>query len=155
MANIYKTFMKEQAERKAYLRSVVRFKKLHPSATIPKRAKDGDAWFDLHALNCGSVCGEQVIDTGVACAIPEGYVGLIWPRSGLSVKNGASILAGVIDSGYRGPVMAAIQSERSFAYKAGDRIAQMVVVPYMGEAVEVDELDDTDRGEGGFGSSGR
>lgn len=135
-------------------------KKLHPDAIIPSRANPTDAGLDLHAIGpVGILPGSRmVVKTGIAVAIPEGYVGLIWPRSGLAVKKGVNTLAGVIDSGYRGELMVAIHNtdrEVSVIIEKGDRVAQLLIQPVMlVSPVEVEDLDSTERGENGFGSSG-
>lgn len=149
----------------------VKIKKLHPDAVIPKYAKPGDAGLDLTAVSkyfdeYGNLC----YGTGLAFEIPEGYVGLIFPRSSIC-KNQLllSNAVGVIDSGYRGEVSFKFKPSNSFAsvlydtdweqngaYKKGDRIGQMIIMPYPQiEFIEVDELSETERGTGGYGSSGR
>lgn len=149
----------------------VRIKKLHKNAIIPKYAKPGDAGLDLTAVSkyfdeYGNLC----YGTGLAFEIPKGYVGLIFPRSSIC-KNQLllSNSVGVIDSGYRGEVSFKFKPSNSFAsvlydtdweqngaYKVGDRIGQMIIMPYPQiEFVEVDELSETERGTGGYGSSGR
>lgn len=136
-------------------------KKLHPDAVIPKYAKAGDAGLDLTAVEIINDEGFQVTyKTGLAFEIPLGYVGLIFPRS--SVRNyqlSLSNCVGVIDSGYRGEVqftfnkLAGIPSKK---YSVGERVGQMIIMPYPQiELVEFDTLSDTERGEGGFGSSGQ
>ena len=101
--------------------------------------------------------GNFVFHTGLAMEIPEGYVGLIWPRSGLAVKNGIDVFAGVIDSGYRGEIKVCLynSSDWNVDFKAGERIAQIIIqkLEYV-EMLEVEHLQDSSRGEGGFGSSG-
>ncbi len=95
--------------------------------------------------------------TNIAISIPEGYVGLIWPRSGLAAKNGIDVFAGVIDSGYRGEIKVCLynSSQINFEINKGDRIAQIIFhkLPQT-EMLEVDSLDDSIRGDSGFGSSG-
>ena len=135
-------------------------KRLHPSAVIPKYAKPGDAGLDLTAVEIINDEGFQVTyKTGLAFEIPLGYVGLIFPRS--SVRNyqlDLSNCVGVIDSGYRGEVqftfnkLAGIPSKK---YEVGDRVGQMIIMPYPEVSlVEMENLSSTERGEGGFGSSG-
>lgn len=135
-------------------------KKLHPNAVIPKYAKPGDAGLDLTAVEIINDEGFQVTyKTGLAFEIPLGYVGLIFPRS--SVRNyqlDLSNCVGVIDSGYRGEIqftfnkLAGIPSKR---YEVGDRIGQMIIMPHPEVLlVEMESLSSTERGEGGFGSSG-
>lgn len=139
----------------------VRIKKVHPDAIVPKYAKSGDAGLDLAATSCMvDECGNLVYGTGLAFEIPEGYVGLVFPRSSLS-KYDLTLAnhVGVVDSGYRGEVTAKFRQTKgikSKIYSVGDRIAQMIVMPYPTvEFVEVDELSTTERGEGGYGSTGK
>lgn len=99
----------------------------------------------------------ECIATGVYCAIPKGYYGRIAPRSGLAVKHGIDVLAGVADSCYRGEYKVVLLNtgDKDFEVKKGDRIAQLIVTPYASpDLVEVTSLDETDRGDKGFGSSG-
>ena len=143
----------------------INVKKLHPNAVIPSYAKSGDAALDLHAIERGKAddYGNMVYKTGLAMEIPEGYVGLIYPRSSISkTKQMLRNHVGVIDSGYRGEIILKFgwfsqsATPDSTIYDAGDRIAQLMVVPHPKvEFVEVDKLSDTDRGEGGFGSTGQ
>lgn len=141
----------------------LRFIKLHPEAIVPARAHEGDAGSDLHALD-GLTLGPGErgrVPTGIAVAIPPGYAGLVLPRSGLAHKHGIALTnaPGLIDSGYRGELQVLLLNtdpRASFEIKPGDRIAQLMVVPFTAPAwIEVDEFDETARGENGFGSSGR
>lgn len=136
----------------------VLFKLDHPDAKEPTRATDGSAGFDFYALERMEIWpGARVkIPTGVKCAIPEGYAGFMWPRSGLAVKYGLDRLAGLIDSDYRGTIhVAAINhGDRMIEIQKGERIAQMVVGPYLALARMVDELPDPGTRSGGFGSTG-
>lgn len=142
---------------------MLKFKKLFPHAQIPYRANPGDAGFDLFAAEEVKVYPEDIvlIRTGIACEIPEGFVGLVCPRSGLANKVGATIVnaPGIIDSSYRGEIkviFTRIHTEISYTVEIGDKIAQLVVVPCLsGPALEVDELSPTIRGADGFGSTGR
>lgn len=140
----------------------VRVKRLSPDVTLPSYAYAGDAGLDLRASE--SVVIEpferKLISTGIAVAIPEGYAGFVQPRSGLALKQGLTIAntPGLIDSHYRGELkVIAVNLDKSapIVINEGDRIAQLVIqrVPVV-SLVEVDELDVTDRGSGGFGSSG-
>tara|TARA_R100000152_G_C6778655_1_gene209498 strand:+ start:917 stop:1339 length:423 start_codon:yes stop_codon:yes gene_type:complete len=137
----------------------VRIKKLHNDAIIPTYAKDGDAGMDLTAVS-GPKFGDNFCeyDTGLAMEIPKGYVGLLFPRS--SVSKTALMLAncvGVVDSGYRGPVKLRFKQITTTGprYKEGDRVGQIIIMPVPNfEFEQVDELSDTSRGEGGFGSTG-
>ncbi|MDR0404412.1 MAG: dUTP diphosphatase [Oscillospiraceae bacterium] len=134
------------------------------SALIPSRASTGAAGWDLHACVEGEICLEsrekKLIPCGIAVCIPEGYVGLIFPRSGLSVKHGISLCncVGVIDSDYRGEIFVALKndSNENYTIKSGDRIAQLIVLPFSPASFkEVNFLNDTERSEGAFGSTGR
>lgn len=141
----------------------IRFRKLDPRAVIPSRAHDGDAGLDLRALEPARLGpGERIaIPTGLAVAIPAGHAGLVLPRSGLARRHGITLTnsPGLIDSGYRGELQILLSNTdpaETFEIAAGDRIAQLVVVAVaLGEPIEVEELDETRRGDGGFGSSGR
>lgn len=138
----------------------VKVKKLHENAITPKYAKDGDAGMDLTATNIVSNTSFQVTyGLGLAFEIPKGYVGLVYPRS--SVRNKELTLSnsvGVIDSGYRGEVMATFNKTNgldSLKYNVGDRVVQIIIVPYPEiQLEEVEELSETDRGSGGHGSTG-
>lgn len=126
---------------------------------LPKQATEGAAGFDLMATEDLRINpGERVsIKTGFAWAVPIGLVGMIRPRSGLAVRDGIDVLAGVIDADYRGEVAVILINHGCFIFEVikGDRIAQMVVQPCMvGVTVECDELPSTARGNGGFGSTG-
>ena len=137
----------------------VYIKKIEESAVIPTRATDTDAGYDLYSTNDGVVPagGRKVVGTGVAIAIPPPYYGRVAPRSGLAVKRGIDVLAGVIDAGYRGEVGVVLQnlSEEDFTYKKGDRVAQLILEQCNTIGwVELDELKDSVRSDGGFGSTG-
>ena len=140
----------------------LRVRRLERHARVPTRAYPGDAGLDLYALEPATIApGERAaIRTGIAVEIPEGQAGLVLPRSGLARRHGISVVnaPGLIDAGYRGEVQVLLlNTDRSepFALAAGDRIAQLVLVSvHMPEVVEVDELALTERGAGGFGSSG-
>jgi dUTP pyrophosphatase len=138
---------------------MIQFKRLTKTATIPKIAHEGDAGFDLYADQDGYVYfGQQtMIATGIAMAIPNGYVGLIKPRSGLAAKLGVDTMAGVIDAPYRGEVNVILTLEKAgsgIKLIKGERIAQLIVVPVMTDWVEVVTLGDSERGSNGFGSTG-
>ena len=140
---------------------IVKVKKLRPYAVKPVYSKIGDAGLDLVATGFVSVNETHITyGTDLAFEIPEGYVGLIFPRS--SIRNYTLSLAnsvGVIDSGYRGEVQVTfnkIPSERPVYYNQFDKIAQMIILPYPQIAlVETEELSQTERGVGGFGSTGK
>lgn len=132
----------------------------HSLARLPRRNHPTDAGLDIYAVECATLRPgvHAVLPTGVHVEIPGGYVGLIWPRSGLAAKHGIDTLAGVVDASYRGEIKVSIinHGHEDFEIKPGDRIAQMLIQPVMGwECQQVDELSDTERGEQGFGSSGR
>jgi dUTP pyrophosphatase len=140
----------------------LRVRRLDARAQLPTRAYPGDAGLDLYALEDGVLApGERAsIRTGVAVEIPEGQAGLVLPRSGLAAKYGISVVnaPGLIDAGYRGELrVLLLNTDRSapFEIASGDRIAQLVLVRVeTPEVVEVEELALSERGAGGFGSSG-
>lgn len=138
---------------------IVKVMKLDAGAKIPKYSKRGDAGMDLYAVSQKfDDHGNYVFGTGLAMEIPEGHVGLIFPRSSIS-KTAHSLrnAVGVIDSGYRGEIMMKfdINTINSPVYEVGDRIAQIIILPYpQVEFEEVFELADSERGSGGFGSTG-
>jgi dUTP pyrophosphatase len=136
----------------------VKIKKLHPNAVIPKYAKPGDAGLDLTAISesWNEFNSQVTYGTGIAVEIPEGHVGLIFPRS--SISKTTLMLAnsvGVIDSGYRGEIMFKFNYlEKGMIYDVGDRVGQLIIIPYPSvEFEEVDDLSSTERGDGGFGST--
>ena len=140
----------------------INFKKLTKNAVTPTYGSEFSAGADLYAADesVQIAPGEtKLIHTGIAVEIPEGLVGLIYARSGLATKKGLAPAnkVGVIDSDYRGEIMVALHNHGSEiqAVSAGDRVAQMVIAPFIkAEYTEADELSDTVRGEGGFGSTG-
>jgi dUTP pyrophosphatase len=149
----------------------MKFKKLHPMAVTPSYAKPGDAGMDMTAISHTiDEMGNYCYGTGIAVEIPDNHVGLIFPRSSISKTNlGLSNSVGVIDSGYRGeisfkfrPVLGTwVEANESLkdmdmTYKVGDRVGQLVIVPYLSvQLEEVEDLNETERGDGGFGSSGK
>jgi len=137
----------------------IEIKKLHDHAYIPSRNSSADAGYDLYAIGHDVIkSGEiKLVNIGISIAIPHGYYGRIAPRSGLALNHGIDVLAGVIDSGYRGEICALLANlnDKSFSYRKGDRIAQMIIEKcHTVDWQEVKELNGTHRGEGGFGSSG-
>jgi dUTP pyrophosphatase len=140
---------------------VLKFKKLNDTAIIPSYAKPGDAGLDLVATEVLEESMQQIkYGTGIAVEIPEGYVGLLFPRSSVSKTNlSLANSVGVIDSGYRGQIMCVFNKVNNLmlsSYNVGDKIAQLVIVACPQFIVkEVTELSDTERGEGGFGSTGK
>ncbi len=142
----------------------VNVKKLDPNAIIPTYGTEFAAGADLYALTEGTVelapNETKLIKTGIAMEIPKGYVGLVYARSGLACKRGLAPAnkVGVIDADYRGEIMVALHnhSDRIASIENGERIAQMVIAPFItADYNEVEELSDTDRGSGGFGSTGK
>lgn len=138
-------------------------KKLHPRAKLPTYGSADAAGADLYALTDGPVCippGETVLfQTGLALAIPKGYVGLTCARSGLATRQGLAPAnkVGVIDADYRGELMVALHNhgQQPRTVQDGERIAQLLILPCLSPPfTEVDVLDDTERGSGGFGSTG-
>ena len=140
---------------------ILKIKKIDPEAQLPTRAHDTDAGFDLYSpigVNI-SVGATVTIPTKLAISLPENTVGLIYPRSSLGTRHGIVLAntVGVIDSGYRGEIMLVVTNHGDSPYTihSGDRVAQLIVTPYYApKVIEVNELDATDRGAGGFGSSG-
>lgn len=137
----------------------IKIKREDKEVELPSNVHEGDAGFDLRSaeektIKAGS---KEVVNTGLKMAIPPGYVGLIWDRSGLAAKKSIHTLAGVIDSSYRGEVGVVLKNlgEEDFHLEKNMRIAQMVIQKHETvEFVESDELDESKRGEKGFGSSG-
>ena len=136
----------------------VNIKKLHPDAVIPKYAKLGDAGLDLTAVDVVADGSTLTYKTGLAVEIPSWHVGLLFPRSSV-YKTGQTLTncVGVIDSGYRGEIMLKFTlSPYAKEYEIGDRVGQLIIMPYPRiDFVEVEELIPSDRGEGGYGSTGR
>lgn len=137
----------------------VRIKKLHQDGVVPSYAKPGDAGLDLVAVSETWNDDNTMVTygTGLAVEIPEGYVGLVFPRSSISkTQLELANSVGVIDSGYRGEIMLKFRyNSEGMVYDVGDRVGQLIILPYPSiEFEEVEELSSTDRGEGGFGSTG-
>lgn len=138
----------------------IKFKKLNENAVAPTYAFKFDAGMDLYCLENISVKpNERVqIGTGIAMEIPEGFVGLIWDKSGLSHKSGLKTVGGVVDSQYRGEIKVGMinLSAEAYHFEAGQKIAQMLIQKVeQVDLIESDSLSETDRGEGGFGSTGK
>jgi len=137
----------------------IKIKKLHPNATLPEYALEGDAGMDLR-------CVEEItlepgvpvrIKTGLAIEIPEGYVMLMWDKSGLATKHALKTLGGVIEHTYRGEHQVGMINlgKQNHTFYPGDKIAQMLIQPIITAVpVEVTELSETERGGAGFGSTG-
>ncbi|RME53984.1 dUTP diphosphatase [Candidatus Woesearchaeota archaeon] len=139
---------------------VIPVKKLTDSATLPTYAKEDDAGLDLYSTHEATILpGERaLIKTGIALAIPQGHAGLIWPRSGLSAKHGIDVLAGVVDAGYRGEVGVVLLNtgKNAVTLRKGERVAQLLIQPVNhAELKEVDTLPESQRAQGGFGSTGK
>ena len=132
---------------------------MHKTATVPTYAHEGDAGLDLCA---SSVCiiapGERgQVSTGLALAIPDGYVGLLWDKSGISHKGGLKTFGGVIDAGYRGEVLIGLYNSgtQPYTFQVGDKVAQLLIQKIeRPDVLEVAVLDETARGDGAFGSTG-
>lgn len=137
----------------------IRIKKLKEDAVLPQYAHPGDAGMDFFSneeLNLKP--GERrLVLTGISMAIPENYVGLIWDKSGIAANFGIKTMAGVVDASYRGEIKILLRntSQEEFKVEKGMKIAQMLIQPVeQKELIEVEELDETERQEGGFGSTG-
>ena len=132
---------------------------LDEGAKLPTRAHRYDAGLDIYARETKVVParGSEVFDTGVHVEIPEGYVGFLKSKSGLNVKHNITS-EGVIDAGYTGSIMVKLYNhgDKDYLVSAGDKITQLVVIQvYLGDCYEVDALEETERGKGGFGSTGK
>ena len=139
----------------------VRFRRIHPEAELPAYAHQDDAGMDLQSVEDCIVPrgGRRLVRTGLQMELPPGFDAQVRPRSGLALKHGITVLntPGTIDAGYRGEVGVILANfgDADFSVAKGDRIAQMVVAPVLrAEIAETDALDCTDRGTGGFGSTG-
>lgn len=137
-------------------------RRLDDAATLPTRAHEGDAGLDLYSVEALEIAPGQraSVGTGLALEVPDGHAALVLPRSGLAARHGIALVnaPGLIDAGYRGEVRVLLLNTgaEAFAVATGDRIAQLLLVPFAAaDPVEVDELAASRRGEGGFGSSGR
>jgi dUTP pyrophosphatase len=155
----------------------IQFKKLNPSAQVPVRAYETDAGYDLFASKFCEInpMERAIVQTDISVAIPKGYYGRVAPRSGLAVKNGIDVMAGVIDSSYRGPLGVVLINlnfrkspsevndfesifgdKNKFTVNIGDRIAQLIIEKcHDADFEEVSEFEETERSEGGFGSTGQ
>jgi len=137
----------------------IKFQKILDEAIIPHYAHQGDAGMDIFSAEDAVIKSGEIksVKTGVKMEMPEGFVGLIWDKSGLALKNGIKTMAGVIDSGYRGEigVVLANLSGQDYKIEKGQKIAQMLVQKAeRAEIEEVKKLNETPRGAGGFGSTG-
>ena len=145
------------------VRPPLRIQRLHADAVLPARQHPGDAGLDLVAVEAATLApggGRATIGTGIAVEIPEGWAGLVCPRSGLAAKHGIGVVngPGVIDSGYRGEIRVVLHNTdpaEPFSIEPGDRIAQLLLTPVLIAAVEeTRELSDARRATAGFGSTG-
>lgn len=139
---------------------VVKVQLLDSNAQCPTKSHINDAGFDLYSIVDTIIMPKQrkTVKTGISLQMPENMAGLIWPRSGLSVKNGIDVLAGVVDSGYRGEIMVCLYntSDKNVVINTGDRIAQMIFQEVPRVTMEVhDSLGSSQRGENRFGSTGK
>lgn len=139
----------------------INIKKLNPEAIIPTRGSVHAAGYDLYTIQTSTIAAGQTekIGTGVAMEIPDGYVGLVYARSGLATKQGLrpANCVGVIDSDYRGEIIVALHNDSDVerVVNEGERVAQIVIAPYLQvEFNEVDNLEETERSDNGFGSTG-
>jgi dUTP pyrophosphatase len=138
---------------------VLKFLKLHPAAKLPARGSAEAAGLDLFSIEEVTLAAgaRAMVRTGLSVAVPRGFYGRVAPRSGLAVKHGLDVLAGVIDSDYRGEIMCALvnHGRETLTLEAGQRIAQLIVEAIITpEPAWADALDETARGAGGFGSTG-
>ena len=145
---------------KVSLDMLIKFKKMDSNAKLPSYANQGDAGMDFYSAENYVLRPNErkTVKTGIAMAIPVGYVGLIWDKSGLASKKGIKTMAGVVDSGYRGEVQIVLHNlgNEDFVVEKDMKIAQMLIQPiHQPRLEEVAELDETKRGDGGFGSTGK
>jgi dUTP pyrophosphatase len=137
----------------------IKVKKTNILARIPTRSNPTDAGADLYSIEDCSIEPQErrIISVGICLEIPEGYYGRIAPRSGLAAKHGVDVLAGVVDSSYRGEIKVVLYNsdkKMPFHIEGGDRIAQIIIEDHFNPEFEESELSDTERGAGGFGSTG-
>ena len=137
----------------------IKIKKLHPDAIIPSYAHQGDAGLDLFSTEDTTIQPHKrkLISTGLAIELPEGYVALIWDKSGIANNTGVTTMGGVIEHTYRGEYKALLlnTSKEPYEIKKGQKIAQLLIQPIStAEVEEVQELSETQRGKGAFGSTG-
>lgn len=134
--------------------------RIHKDTPLPSYAHNGDAAFDLFSTETITFRSGDVhsVPAGIKLEIPDGYAGLIWDKSGLAIKHGLKVLGGVVDSGYRGEVMVGMTNltDTEYSLKKGEKVAQMIIQKVERVSIEeVEELSETKRGEGGFGSTGK
>lgn len=133
--------------------------RLHPDATLLTYAHPGDAGMDVYSNEEVTLQPRErkAVSTGISMAVPEGYVALVWEKSGRALKEGLSTMAGVVDAGYRGEVMIVVLnvSETPIQISRGQKLAQILIQPVVSGMIrEVESLEDSSRGTGGFGSTG-
>ncbi len=140
----------------------VAFKKIHPDAILPAYAHEGDAGMDVRSVEDVVIPrgGRALVHTGLVMALPMGWEAQVRPRSGLALKHGVTVLntPGTIDAGYRGEVGVILANfgDSDFSAAKGDKVAQIVIAPVTrAEIVETESVDETERGAGGFGSTGK
>ncbi len=142
------------------MKNFIKIKLLSENAKVPFRANETDAGADLRSSEIATIAPleRKAVGTGISVEIPEGYYGRIAPRSGLAYKNGIDVLAGVLDSSYRGEIKVILfntDKENNFEINKGDRIAQLIIEDHFNFDFEVvEDLSETKRGLGGFGSTG-
>jgi dUTP pyrophosphatase len=139
---------------------MLKIKKLDKTAKLPNYAHPGDAGLDLFSAENYILKPNErkAFKTGICMAIPKGYVGLVWDKSGLAAKHGIKTMAGVVDSGYRGEILVVLKNlgDELLIVEKNMKIAQMLIQPIESrEVIEVKDLDETSRGVGGFGSTGK
>ncbi|KND46733.1 MAG: Deoxyuridine 5'-triphosphate nucleotidohydrolase [Parcubacteria bacterium C7867-006] len=139
---------------------ILKVKRLESDAILPSYAHPGDAGLDIYSGEDLTLApGESgKVKTGVSLEIQDGFVGLVWDKSGLSINHGIKTLGGVVDSGYRGEIMIGVINlgKESYTFEKGHKVAQMLIQKIERvEVIESDELNDTSRGVGGFGSTGK
>ena len=140
---------------------ILRFKRIHPDAVLPAYAHPSDAGMDIRSVADLVVParGRARVPTGLVVLLPPGYEAQVRPRSGLALKHGVTVLntPGTIDAGYRGEIGVILfnSADADFEVRKGDRVAQLVIAPVTQPVIEeADSIDETDRGAGGFGSTG-
>ena len=138
---------------------MIKVKRLNENATIPTRANPTDAGLDLYSDDYYVVYSKEinVIGTSIAIEIPDGYMARIAPRSGLAINHGIDVMAGIIDSSYRGEIKVLLMNNsiNNKVFNKGDKIAQLIIQPIeLWQPIEVDQLTETNRGVNGFGSTG-
>lgn len=142
------------------MENILKIKRLEKEARLPCYAYRHDAGLDIFSIESVSIAPRErkAVRTGIALEIPEGYVGLVWDKSGVSMKGGVKTIGGVIDAGYRGEIQIGLVnlSGETYHIKKGDKITQLLIQKVEQPKIEeVEELSDSDRAERGFGSSGK